>query len=259
MPGGRKKYDNTQLQLAFDSGQLELFYQPQYDFLTLAYSAVEALIRWNHPDDGILNPSDFMPLAEETGLIIPIGKWVIEEACKQNRAWQDAKLPFVRVAVNITNQQLQHEDIVEVVQQALTQSGLHPSWLELEIVEDVFLDDQHTIEKIHQLKNLGIHIALDDFGAGCANLSHLKILPVDRVKIDRAYITNVPEDLAGQAHIREIITIAIKLNIRVLVEGVENEYQKQFLLQEKCHEAQGYYFSHPLPHYEFAELLRRLK
>jgi len=253
------KYAKDELIEAINTGQFELYYQPQYDFFQKTYTAVEALIRWNHPISGVVEPIEFMLLAEQYDLAILFGSWVLNEACRQNKIWQNLGLPPIRVAVNIVGQQLNERYFSELVQEILICSELSPDCLELEIAENVILDDAATIAGIYQLKKLGIQISLDDFGSGYANLEHLTKVPIDRVKIDKAYIEDLINNLQHQARLREIILLAIKLNLRVLVEGVENERQKQFLLDEKCHEAQGFYFSYPLLAEEVTVLLRRKK
>ncbi|MDX1901048.1 MAG: EAL domain-containing protein [Gammaproteobacteria bacterium] len=257
------KFSLTQLSRAFERGQFELCYQPQYDLATGACTGVEALIRWKHPEKGLICPIDFIPLAENTGLIVPIGRWVLEKACSQNRAWQEDGLPCIRIAVNIAPEQLQHDDFIEMVQWSLAQSKLDPTYLELEISENALLDDEAVINRIHQLKALGIQVALDDFGIGYANLSHLEKLPIDRVKIDQEFVSSISQENHDEVdthlHIRAVISISMNLNFRVLAEGVETETQKQFLLNERCHEAQGYYFSHPIAADEVASLLRQSK
>lgn len=260
VPVNRKpKYSSSQLIQAFEAGQFELCYQPQYELSSGDFVGVEALLRWLHPDKGMIAPGEFIPLAEYTGLIVPLGRWVLEKACHQNRAWQEDGLPCIRMAVNIAAEQLKQDGFIEMVQASLTQSKLDPAYLELEITENVLLDDELVIQTIKKLKALGIQIALDDFGAGYANFTHLKKIPIDRVKIDQDYIAGISKEDRRETHIREVISIAIHLNFRVLAEGVETEAQKQFLLNENCHEVQGYYFSQPIDALQTARLLRQAK
>lgn len=253
---GHSKSDLIQ---AIKNNELELYYQPQYDFLLDAFMAVEVLVRWNHPTVGLIEPLDFMLLANEYDISILVGEWILEETCRQISIWQSLGLPLIRVAVNITSQQLQDENFICFVQQILDSAEYIVTYLELEIAEDVLLDDSVMIQKIQQLKNFGFKIALDDFGSGYANLAHLPKLSIDRIKIDKMCIHNLEQDAEQQMAIRQMIRVSNELGLRILVEGVETEWQKNFLLAEKCHEAQGFYFSYPLRSEDMVAFFRRQK
>jgi diguanylate cyclase (GGDEF)-like protein/PAS domain S-box-containing protein len=244
-----------QLRNAIINDELILYYQPQIDVNTNKLVAVEALIRWNHPTKGLLLPIDFIPLAEETGLIVPIGDWVLRTACKQNKEWQLAGLPPVRVAVNITTQQLNQLNLVEHIQDILTNVGLKPEFLELELTENSIISNTNVIEMINALKDSGIRIALDDFGTGYSSLSYLKNIHLDRLKIDRSFVQNILMNKGDDVIIQAIITMAKSLNLEVLAEGVETEQQLDFLKKQNCGEVQGFYFSKPLSTLQFQDLL----
>lgn len=244
-----------QIRQAIAREEFFLLYQPQMDINKDQLVAVEALIRWNHPEKGVILPIDFIPLAEETGLIIPIGEWVLKTACKQNKAWQKAGLPPIRVAVNITTQQLNQYNLVEFVKEVLNETQLDPCYLELELTENSIVSSTTAISTINTLKELGIHIALDDFGTGYSGLSYLKNLQLDRLKIDRSFVKNIQINRGDEVIIQAIITMAHSLNLEVLAEGVETEAQMDFLKNLKCGEIQGFYFNKPLSNVDLEKLL----
>lgn len=249
----------TQLRNALINDELFLNYQPEYDINTGRIVAAEALLRWHHPEKGILLPIDFVPLAEETGLIISIGEWVIRTACKQNKAWFDAGLPPMRVAVNVVSQQLKQKNFVSIVGQILQESGLKPELLEIELTENIIINSLDIIKTITDLKELGVTIALDDFGTGYTSLGHLNKIPLDRLKIDRSFIENIKTVDDDDVIIRAVIAMAHNLNLEVLAEGVETEQQLNFLKTHHCSEVQGYYYSQPLNAESFRELLDKSK
>jgi diguanylate cyclase (GGDEF)-like protein len=225
-----------------------LHYQPEINLQDGHVDAFEALIRWQHPDRGLIMPLEFVPVAEDTGQILQIGEWVLIKACKQNKIWQNNGLPKVRIGVNVAGRQFeQGDELIRIVRETLAESQLAPEYLEIELSENIIIKSSEIIQTVRSLKDLGVKIALDDFGTGHSNLSYLKKLPVDRIKIDRIYTQNIGINSDDEAIIRAIIAVADSLNVTVIAEGVENEAQLEFLREEGCHAVQGYYFSKPLP------------
>jgi EAL domain-containing protein (putative c-di-GMP-specific phosphodiesterase class I) len=198
---------------------------------------------------------DFIPLAEETGLIIPIGEWVLRTACKQNKLWQEAGYPPIRVAVNITTQQLNQYNLIDFVKEVLEETKLDPEYLELELTENSIVSNTTAVSTINSLKDLGIHIALDDFGTGYSGLSYLKNLHLDRLKIDRSFVKNIQINRGDEVIIQAIITMARSLNLEILAEGVETEEQMDFLKNLNCSEIQGFYFNKPLSSSDLEKIL----
>lgn len=245
-----------ELRHALNNNELFILYQPQFDLTNEKLIAAEALLRWKHPQRGILLPLDFVPLAEETGLIVPIGEWVIRSACKQNKAWTNLGFPPIRIAVNISSQQLKQQNIVEVITSILNETGLKPEYLELELTENIIISSLEVIRTVTALKKLGITIAVDDFGTGYSSLSYLKNLPLDRLKIDGSFIQNIQSETDDEVIIRAIIAVAKKLNLDVLAEGVETQNQLNFLKSQKCDEIQGFYYSKPLTVKELENLFK---
>ncbi|MCD2180865.1 sensor domain-containing protein [Rhizobium sp. GN54] len=246
-----------ELRRAIARQEFVLHYQPQMDLKTGHIFAVEALIRWNHPERGLLMPGDFIPFAEEAGLIGQIGDWTLRAACRQNKAWQDAGLPPVVVSVNVSARQFQEPEWVERVASALKRSGLEARYLELELTESVIMADvQQAVALMHRLEELGVHLAIDDFGTGYSSLSALKRFPVDRLKIDRSFVQDLPDDPDDAAIARAIISLAHTLQLRVIAEGVETREQLEFLRGAGCDEIQGYYLSKPVRAEGIETLLR---
>jgi diguanylate cyclase (GGDEF)-like protein len=238
----------TQLRQALQRGELVLHYQPLLDFRSKETVGVEALIRWRHPERGLVPPGQFIPLAEETGLIVPIGEWVLRTACAQVRAWQAAGHPDLRLAVNLSRRQVVHGDLADVVVRALTDTGFDPGRLELELTESLLFDPSAAVlDTLCALHRRGVRFAIDDFGTGYSSLSYLKHFPVDRVKIDRAFLRSVPGDERDASIVKAIIALAASLNLKVTAEGVEEAEQADFLLAHHCVEMQGFLFSPPLP------------
>jgi diguanylate cyclase (GGDEF)-like protein/PAS domain S-box-containing protein len=236
-----------ELRHALAHGELFLQYQPQMDLVTGRIFAVEALIRWRHPERGLVGPGDFIPLAEETGLIGPIGDWTLRAACRQNKAWQVSGLPPIVVSVNVSARQFQEKDWVERVAAALAESGLEARYLELELTESLIMEDvQQAVETMHRLEQLGVHLAIDDFGTGYSSLASLKRFPVGRLKIDRSFVMDLPGDGDDAAIAKAIISLAKTLQLRVIAEGVETREQIDFLREAGCDEIQGYYLSRPI-------------
>lgn len=246
------------LRLALERDEFSLHYQPIVDLWSGAATGVEALVRWRHPQRGLLVPQQFVPVAEECGLILAMGRWIMRAACRQNRAWQDSGLPPVRLAVNVSAAELRHKDFVEGVRACLTETGLDPQHLELEITETFLMQDSASTALVLQsLKKLGVQIALDDFGTGYSSLSHLKGFPIDTLKIDHAFVSELGTNPNDASIVRAVIGLGRSLNIRVVAEGVETATQLAQLQEQQCPEGQGYYFSRPVAAAEIPALLRR--
>ena len=244
------------LRKALDKQEFILYYQPQVDLKTGSIIGFEALIRWKHPELGMVSPGDFIPLAEETGLIIPIGEWVLKTACEQSKTWQDAGYPPLRVAVNLSSIQFDQQDLVEKVNNIIQATGLDPKYLELEITENATMKNtERTIAILHHFKNEKIQISIDDFGTGFSSLSYLKYFTADILKIDKSFIRDVADNSTDAAIAKAIISMAHSLHLKVIAEGVETEQQLAFLISNRCDEMQGYLFSRPLPADEFEKLL----
>ncbi|MGM7636700.1 bifunctional diguanylate cyclase/phosphodiesterase [Bacillus sp. Hm123] len=246
----------NELSQAIERKQLSLHYQPQIDLQTGQLVGAEALIRWHHPKKGMISPATFIPLAESTGLILPIGTWVIEEACRQLRQWLDDGLPNMRISVNLSLRQFFQNDLTEVVSNALQSYRLQPDQLELEITESMTLNLDLALKKLHKLKTLGVQIAVDDFGTGYSSLSYLHQFPVDRLKIDQSFVQHLFVEKHGEAIVETILSMGQNLGLELIAEGVETEEQMAFLKQHHCHQVQGYYISKPLPAKEFSQLVR---
>lgn len=247
----------TQLRKGIAEGQLEVFYQPKLCLASDSLNAAEALVRWRHPELGLVPPSDFIGLAEETGLIGALGEVVLREACRQARAWQVEGLAHIRVSVNISAQQLRQGNLTSLVRQVLEESGLQPHFLELELTESLLLDNaESVISACQQLRSLGVKLAIDDFGTGYSSLSYLKRFPVHYVKIDQTFIRDLGSNTEDAAITRAIIAMAHGLELKVVAEGVETHAQLEFLRAHHCDEIQGYLISKPVPALEFAQLLR---
>ncbi len=237
---------------ALDDGEFFLCYQPKMDINGTDIIGMEALVRWQRPGHGIVPPDKFIPVAEENGLIVRLGTWVLREACRQNRAWQDAGLPKLKVAVNLSARQLRDNAFVPLVVQILAETGLDPHDLELELTESALMGDaSDTVCKLLRLKELGISISVDDFGTGYSSLSYLKHLPIDTIKVDRSFVRDIVDDPDDAAIVDAIVAMAHALNLNVIAEGVETREQLEFLRQRKCQQAQGYYFARPLDPQQF--------
>jgi len=247
------EYYNERLQLeanlrmALVRKEFRLYYQPKVNLYTGKVVGVEALVRWEHPVKGIIPPTDFIPIAEETGLIVPLGEWVLRAACKQNIAWQAAGLPPMVMAVNLSARQLYQPDWIEKVEDILKETNLEPKYLELEITESMMMDVQHVIPILKKLKKIGVRISLDDFGTGYSSLYHLKEFPIDKIKIDQSFVRTCTKNPKDATIVKTIITMAHQLQMEVIAEGVEEKDQLIFLKQNDCNLCQGYLFSKPLP------------
>lgn len=243
----------TGIRTALLRKEFELQYQSQVDLNTGQIVGAEAQIRWHHPEIGLIPPSRFIPIAEESGLIVPLGDWVLNTACAQNRRWQEAGLPAIPIAVNISAVQLREKTFVARVADCLTRSGLDPRYLDLEITENVIMRDaQSTVYTLEQLKQLGVRISIDDFGTGYSSLSYLKLFPIDRLKIDQSFVHDINTDSNDAAIVGAIIAIAKQLKLSVVAEGVETLEQLRYLRAQRCDQIQGFYFSQPLSVDDFA-------
>lgn len=244
------------LRKALERDELLLHFQPQLNLITGEIIGAEVLLRWNHPEMGMVAPAQFIPLAEETGLIIPIGEWILETVCRKNKAWQDAGLPIVPLGVNISARQFRPE-LPGQVEEILLRTGLPPRYLELEITESLVMRNaEAVIELVARFQGLGVAVSLDDFGTGYSSLSYLKRFPIDKLKIDQSFVRGLPEDQSDSAIARAIISLSKNLDLRVIAEGVETGAQLDFLKAAGCHEIQGYHYSRPLPEEAFLQFLR---
>jgi len=234
-----------------------LHYQPQVDLRTGEIAGMEALVRWQHPELGLVSPAMFIPVAEDSGLIVSIGEWVLRTACAQNKAWQLAGFKPISVAVNLSARQFRQPDLAEMVAGILRETGLDPACLELELTESLVMQDvEKTISTLGKLKAMGIKLSVDDFGTGYSSLSYLKRFPIDTLKIDQSFVRDITTDPDDAAIAKTIISMAHDMQLRVIAEGVETEAQKSFLQQRHCDEMQGYFFSRPVPAEAFETLLR---
>jgi diguanylate cyclase (GGDEF)-like protein/PAS domain S-box-containing protein len=246
------------LRCALERNEFMLEYQPKIDLSTGGISGVEALLRWNHPERGQIQPLKFVPIAEESGLIVPIGQWVLLEACRQSRAWIDAGLPPVRIAVNVSALQFAAKDFLSSVRAVLISTGMDPSHLELELTETVLMQDaESAVQTLRALKAIGVQLAVDDFGVGYSSFSYLRKFPLDALKVDRSFINDISSNPDNAMILSALINIGKSLRHRVVAEGVETEEQLHFLQQEGCSEGQGYFFCRPIIADKFAQFLER--
>lgn len=247
----------NRLHRAIEQEEFVVYYQPQVELRNGEIIGVEALTRWQHPELGLLPPSDFIPLAEETGLIIPLGEWVLRKACTQNKIWQDGGLGPLRVAVNLSVRQFQQSDLVETVAAILKETGIEPQWLELEITESMAMQDlDFTIKILAELRKMGIQISIDDFGSGYSFLNSLKKLPIHALKIDQSFISELTIDSQDAAIANAVIVLAHSLGLEVTAEGVETQEQLSFLKEQRCDKMQGYLFSRPIAADSLEKLLK---
>jgi diguanylate cyclase (GGDEF)-like protein len=246
----------TALRRALERDQLSLHYQPKVDMASGQVTGVEALLRWEHPEFGTVSPLQFIPLAEETGLIVPIGRWVLREACAQNMAWQRHGLRPISMAVNLSPRQFADEHLLEDVDEALAGSGMSPVLLQLEVTESMVMRNvSRAVRVLDAIRSRGIRLAIDDFGTGYSSMSLMKQLPIDTIKIDRSFVRDLPDDSEDRAIAQAIIGMGNALGMTVIAEGVETAEQEAFLRTHGCDEIQGFLFSKPLPSRQLADLL----
>jgi len=246
----------SSLRYALERQELVVYYQPQVNLQTGEIVGAEALVRWQHPERGLVSPDKFIPIAEETGLIVPIGEWVLHTACQQVKLWQTEGFPSLRVAVNLSSRQFSQIDLRHQLVQILIATGLDPKYIELELTESMLVQNTEVaIRRLNALKALGVTIAIDDFGTGYSSLSYLQQFPFDILKIDRCFIRNITENANNAAITKAIIEMAKSLNLKLIAEGVETEAELSFVCQHQCDGMQGYLFSRPIPAPEFHQLL----
>jgi EAL domain-containing protein (putative c-di-GMP-specific phosphodiesterase class I) len=246
-----------QLHNAIRNHEFLLHYQPQIEIESGRIVGAEALVRWQHPELGLIPPGKFIPLAERSGLVIPMGEWVLNEACRQAQQWRENGQPLV-VAVNLSALQFRRGNLLDTVSNALKLSGLPAEMLELELTESILLQDVDVaIKTLHSLKTMGVQLSIDDFGTGYSSLSYLKRLAVNKLKVDQSFVRDMAEDPDSAAIVRAIIQLGHTLQLSVIAEGVENNAQLAFLRNYGCDEVQGYFFSRPVPSAEFVKLLEK--
>jgi EAL domain-containing protein (putative c-di-GMP-specific phosphodiesterase class I) len=248
----------SQLRRALEHDELLLYYQPKVNVQTDEIVGAEALVRWQHPELGLLPPGDFVPLAEDMGLIVPMGEWVLNEACRQNKAWQSLGLPPLSISVNVSNQQFRDSKLVRTIFRALANSGLAPQYLKLELTESAIMENaKENVNALREIKRTGSKLSIDDFGTGYSSLSYLDLFPLDELKIDRSFISPIKAATDNAPIVTAIVAMAHSLGLTVVVEGVESKEQLAFVRKRGCEEYQGYLFSKPLPAGEFAALLQQ--
>jgi EAL domain-containing protein (putative c-di-GMP-specific phosphodiesterase class I) len=245
----------TSIRNAIKNKEFELYYQPKINFKTSKISGVEALVRWNHPGKGIIHPKEFIPFLEESTLIIEVGKWIFEEACKQSNIW---KLDGVnlKIAVNISQLQLKQDDFIDFIKATLENFDVSSDDIEIELTESLSVNIEDDIKKLQQVKDMGISISIDDFGTGYSSLSYLENLPISKIKIDLFFVQNL-NNLRNRKITETIINLANKLNLKTISEGIETKEQLDLLKSLKCDEGQGYYFSRPVSSDKIKELYIR--
>jgi len=242
------------LRKALEQEQFRLHYQPKVDIRTGQVVGMEALVRWENPDLGLVLPARFIPVAEERGLIIPLSEWALREACQQMVAWRSEGIPPLRVSVNLSASQFSQKDLLATLERTLRETGMDPCWLELEITESLLMRDvETTIARLTSFQDLGIEISIDDFGTGYSSLAYLKRFSINALKVDQSFIREIPHDPDDAAIVRAVVALGHSLRLRVVAEGVEHESQLAFLKELGCDEVQGYYFSRPLSSDAFAE------
>jgi len=246
----------SDLRRALEGEEFEVYYQPQISATTWRVCGMEALVRWRHPERGLISPAEFIPLAEDTGLIVPLGEWVLRTACAQNKAWQDAGFGSLRVAVNLSARQFEQPALAETIMRVLDETGLEPNCLELELTESAVMKNAElTIGILSELKKMGVQISIDDFGTGYSSLSYLKRFPINKLKIDQSFVGGAITNQSDAEIVRLVITLAHSLKLKVTAEGVETKEHLAFLDLLQCDEMQGYLFSRPLPVAAFEQLL----
>ncbi|MBY0085287.1 EAL domain-containing protein [Brevibacillus sp. M2.1A] len=246
----------NEMRKAIEQEQFQIYYQPKIDIATSEMTGMEALVRWVHPELGIIPPNRFIPIAEETGMILALGEWILKQACKQNKIWHDEGYTL-KVSVNLSARQIYQKDLVEMIKDILQETKLSPNWLELEITESIFVKMEEATAVLQQIREIGIQISIDDFGTGYSSFSYIKSLPVDTIKIDASFIRDIHHNQESQAIVKAIVTIAQSLNMNVIAEGIELHDQVAALKENGCDHGQGYLFSKPLPTDDFDQFLRQ--
>jgi predicted signal transduction protein with EAL and GGDEF domain len=252
----RKLELETRLHRAIEQHQFVLYYQPQFDLKTNTVVGVEALIRWCDPDVGIISPGEFMPIAEETGLILPIGDWVLSRACYELHEWRQKGLKPFRMSVNISPLQFAQENFLEILKNTIVESNIDPKYLMLEITESILMDDIESVrKKLQEIKDIGCSLSIDDFGTGYSSLAYLRKFPIDELKIDKSFVLDLsyPDNASI---VKTIISLANNLNMSVIAEGIEENSQCEFLIQNDCNMMQGYLFGHPMSHEQIEDFLK---
>jgi diguanylate cyclase (GGDEF)-like protein len=245
------------LRRALEKQELVVYYQPQVVMETREIIGLEALVRWEHPELGLVSPARFIPLAEDNGLIIPIGEYVLASACRQMVAWRKEGLNPGKVSVNLSGRQLQKKDLFQMISLTLAETGCKPEWLEFEVTEGFIMNNPaYSISLLQEIRELGIELSIDDFGTGYSSLAYLKRLPITKLKIDQSFVRDIPDDPDDEAIAKAIVALGGSLNLKVIAEGVENEQQEAFLIREGCTDAQGYYYGHPMPPGVLHQVLR---
>ncbi|GIO04019.1 hypothetical protein J31TS6_00470 [Brevibacillus reuszeri] len=245
----------NELRKAIEQEHFQIYYQPKMDIKTGTLTGMEALVRWVHPELGIIPPNRFIPIAEESGMIIPLGEWILKESCRQNKRWHDQGYEL-KVSVNLSVRQIYQKDLLDMIKATLEETQLEPEWLELEITESIFVKMDEATVVLQQIREIGIHISIDDFGTGYSSFSYIKSLPVDTIKIDASFIRDVHHNQESQAIVKAIVTIADSLNMKVVAEGIELNDQVAALQENGCGHGQGYLFSRPLATADFEQFLR---
>ncbi|NJM59438.1 MAG: EAL domain-containing response regulator [Oscillatoriales cyanobacterium RU_3_3] len=254
----RLEWLKTNLWGALEREEFQVYYQPQVNLKTGQITGAEALLRWQHPEKGHISPAEFIPVAEETGFIVPLGEWVLQTACRQLKAWHNAGLSGLRMAVNLSPRQFHQPNLSSRVARILAEIGLPPNCLELELTESMMVQDAKSASAtLKSLKDLGVFISIDDFGTGYSSLSYLTQYPFDTLKIDRCFVSNIAEGCRNAAIVKAIINMAHSLSLEVVAEGVETEAEKDFISCYECDTMQGYWFSPPVPAADFEKLLVR--
>ncbi len=247
----------NEMRTALETGRFIVHFQPKINLRSGRVRSMESLVRWKKPDGSLVPPGQFIPLAEETGLIVPMGEQILRMACQQNKQWLDDGMPPMRVGVNLSARQFQQKNLHRMVENILSETGLPPQYLELEVTESMMMDDQQkAITTLNRLRDIGLSISMDDFGTGYSSLSYLKRFPIHALKIDQSFVRDLTVDSDDAAIISAIISMARKLNLHVVAEGVETREQLQFLREEECHELQGYFFSPPIPAEKFFDFVK---
>ena len=255
-PAIKRSSIESELRSALDKGELVLFYQPTIDLETGVISGAEALMRWRHPEKGLIQPDQFIPAAEASGLIIPMGRWALGEACRQAKAWQNAGLPAIPIAVNVSALQFRTAGFMDDILRFLKDTGLSPRYLELELTESALMvDTASTTSLLEVLKRNGLVLKVDDFGTGPSSLSYLQHCPVDVLKIDQSFVADIRPEPGGATIVRAVIAMGKSLGCRIVAEGVETMQQFAFLRAENCDEGQGFHFSPPVGAEAFGRLL----